>query len=126
MRCRFFVTGLPFLIPLWAHANAIFAKIDRVSKKMDATQKESDKLKSERQRLNAAGEEAPYGLGSRIRLLDETWMTDSGVRDQALADAKATMLLIEKIRVIAGQRRRGCRQTPDAAVGRHVSGRSGT
>jgi Putative phage integrase len=103
VRCRFFVTGLPFLIPLWAHANAIFAKIDRVSRKMDATHKESDKLKSERQRLNAAGEDAPRGLGSRIRLLDETWMTDSGVRDQALADAKATMLLIEKIRAIGSR-----------------------
>lgn len=112
VRCRFFVTGLPFLIPLWAHANAIFAKIDRVSRKMDATRKESDKLKSERQRLNAAGEDAPYGLGSRIRLLDETWMTDSGIRDQALADAKATMLLIEKVRAIAGNGDAGVDKLP--------------
>ena len=107
VRCRFFVTGLPFLIPLWAHANAIFARIDRVSKKMDATQKEADRLKGERQRLNAAGEQAPYGMGQRIRLLDETWVTDAGMRDQALADAHATMLLIEKIRLIAGQEEAG-------------------
>jgi Putative integrase len=112
VRCRFFVTGLPFLIPLWAHANAIFARIDRVSKKMDATQKEADRLKGERQRLNAAGEQAPYGMGQRIRLLDETWVTDSGMRDQALADAHATMLLIEKIRLIAGQDEAGADKLP--------------
>jgi len=112
VRCRFFVTGLPFLIPLWAHANAIFTRIDRVSKKMDATQKEADRLKGERQRLNAAGEQAPYGMGQRIRLLDETWVTDAGMRDQALADAHATMLLIEKIRLIAGQEEAGAGKLP--------------
>ncbi len=102
VRCRFFVTGLPFLIPLWAHANAIFARIDKLSKKMDGTRKEGDDLKAERQRLNTAGEDTPRGLGARIRLLDETWMTDAAARDQALADAEATMMLIEKIRVAAG------------------------
>ena len=112
VRCRFFVTGLPFLIPLWAHANAIFAKIDRISRKMDATRKQGDKLKSERLHLNASGEDASYGLGSRIRLLDETWVTDAGIRDQALADAKATMLLIEKIRAIAGNGDAGVDKLP--------------
>lgn len=102
VRCRFFVTGLPFLIPLWAHANAIFARIDRLSKKMDGTRKEGDDLKAERQRLNTSGEDTPRGLGARIRLLDETWMTDASCRNQALADAEATMMLIEKIRFAAG------------------------
>ncbi|WP_431201370.1 hypothetical protein ACQ86E_19565 [Bradyrhizobium betae] len=102
VRCRFFVTGLPFLIPLWSHANAIFAKIDRVAKKMDACQKETEKLKVECKRLNAAGEQAPRSMRQRIRQLEEAWMTDAVMRDQALADAEATMLLIEKIRVIDG------------------------
>ncbi|MGY3617756.1 VPA1269 family protein [Bradyrhizobium sp. USDA 10063] len=102
VRCRFFVTGLPFLIPLWAHANAVFAKLDRVARKMEATRTEIDRLKGERHQLNSAGEEAPYGLGAKIRLLDETWSSDAVIRDQALADAESTMLLIEKIRHIAG------------------------
>lgn len=102
VRCRFFVTGLPFLIPLWSHANAIFAKINRVAKKMDVSHKESEKLKVECKRLNAAGEQAPRSMRQRIRQLEEAWMTDAVVRDHALADAEATMLLIEKIRVIGG------------------------
>jgi len=107
VRCRFFVTGLPFLIPLWAHANAIFAKIDRISKKIEATRKEADSLKAERQRLNLAGEDTPRHFGARIRLLDETWTTDDASRSQALADAEATMLLIEKIRFVSGTQKDG-------------------
>ena len=75
VRCRFFVTGLPFLIPLWAHANAIFAKIDRVAKKMAGTQAEIDNLKGEKQRLNLAGEQAPRDMRRQITLLEEIWMT---------------------------------------------------
>jgi hypothetical protein len=101
VRCRFFVTGLPFLIPLWAHANAIFARLDRVAKKMEATRTENDNLKAERHRRNAAGEEATYAMSARIKLLNETWSNDAVIRDEALADAEATMLLIEKIRLIA-------------------------
>lgn len=103
VRCRFFVTGLPFLIPLWSHANAIFAKIDRVSRKMAANQAEIDGLKAEKQRLNLAGEQTPRSLKRQINLLEEVWMNDAAVRETALGDAEATMMLIEKIRAIGGK-----------------------
>jgi hypothetical protein len=98
VRCRFFVTGLPFLIPLWAHATAILAKVDSLSKRIAATRVEVDSLK--RQRLALDGAPAPQSLTDRIRILDESWVGDSEARDQALADAHATMVLVEKIRVI--------------------------
>lgn len=107
VRCRFFVSGLPFLIPLWAHANAIFARIDRVARKMETTRRQTDALKEERRQLNAAGRDTPRQLGIRIRLLDETWTTDAATRDQFLADAEATMMLIEKIRFASGEQEEG-------------------
>jgi len=99
VRCRFFVTGLPFLIPLWAHATAILAKVDSLSHRIANTRLELDNLKRERQVLN--GKPAPQSLINRIRILDETWVGDSELRDQALADAHATMVLVEKIRAIS-------------------------
>lgn len=99
VRCRFFVTGLPFLIPLWAHATAILAKVDSLSHRIANTRLELDNLKRERQAPNDTP--APQSLIDRIRILDETWIGDSELRDQALADAHATMVLVEKIRVIS-------------------------
>jgi hypothetical protein len=60
---------------------------------------ELDNLKRERQALN--GKPASQSLVDRIRILDETWIGDSELRDQALADAHATMVLVEKIRAIS-------------------------
>ena len=99
VRCRFFVTGLPFLIPLWAHATATLAKVDSLSHRIANIRLELDNLKRERQALN--GKPASQSLVDRIRILDETWIGDSELRDQALADAHATMVLVEKIRAIS-------------------------
>jgi hypothetical protein len=98
VRCRFFVTGLPFLIPLWAHATAILAKVDALSKRVMTTRREVDELK--RQRLALGSKAVPQSLADRIRVLDESWVGDSEARDQALADAHTTMVLVEKIRAI--------------------------
>ncbi|MCK9908191.1 VPA1269 family protein [Microbacteriaceae bacterium K1510] len=98
VRCRFFVTGLPFLIPLWAHATAILAKVDSLSHRIQSTRKELDDLKRERHTLGTAP--TPQPLIDRIRMLDETWVGDTEARDQALADAHATMILVEKVRAL--------------------------
>jgi Putative integrase len=98
VRCRFFVTGLPFLIPLWAHATAILARVDSLSKNVSSVRLELDELK--RQRLALDGSPVPQSLTDRIRILDETWVGECDARDQALADAHATMVLVEKIRAI--------------------------
>lgn len=97
VRCRFFVTGLPFLIPLWAHATAIFAKVDSLSKRIDELVAEVETLKVERRSLGPA---SPRALTDRIAVLDELAATHGDARDQLLADAHATIFLIEKIRTI--------------------------
>lgn len=99
VRCRFFVTGLPFLIPLWAHATAILARVDTLSKRIASTRGEVEELKQ--QRLAVGAKPVPQSLSDRIRILDETWVGELEARDQALADAHATMVLIEKIRAIS-------------------------
>ncbi|MDO9294354.1 VPA1269 family protein [Bradyrhizobium sp.] len=97
VRCRFFVTGLPFMIPLWAHASAIFVKVDSLSKRIDEVTAESEALKAERRSLAL---EAPRSLTDRIVVLDEMLASDGDARDQALADVHATVFLLEKIRTI--------------------------
>lgn len=97
VRCRFFVTGLPFMIPLWAHASAIFVKVDSLSKRIDGVTSEAQALKAERRSL---GQEAPRTLTDRIAVLDEIVGSDGDARDQALADVHATVFLLEKIRTI--------------------------
>jgi hypothetical protein len=74
------------------------AKVDSLSKRIVSTRVEVDSLK--RQRLALDGAPAPQSLSDRIRILDESWVADSEARDQALADAHATMVLVEKIRAI--------------------------
>ena len=98
VRCRFFVTGLPFLIPLWVHATSILARVDSQSRRIADGRSELDKVKRERQALN--GTPTPQSLTDRIRILEEAWIGETEARDQALADAHATMVLVEKIRAI--------------------------
>jgi hypothetical protein len=99
VRCRFFVTGLPFMIPLWAHATAIFVKVDSLSRRIDEVSVESEALKAERRLL---GQAAPRTLTDRINVLDEILASEGDARDQALADVHATIFLLEKIRTIIG------------------------
>jgi hypothetical protein len=95
VRCRFFVTGLPFLPALWMHAMAILAKVDSLSTRIAQTQEEVSELKGSRRRTATGGVDA-----DRIKMLDETWIADAEIRDQALADLHATIVMVEKIRVI--------------------------
>jgi hypothetical protein len=99
VRCRFFVTGLPFLIPLWAHATSILAKVDSVSKRAASLKGESDHLKRQRQASEGG---ASQSLSDRIRIVDEAWIAETEQREQALADLHATMVLVAKVRTIAG------------------------
>jgi hypothetical protein len=99
VRCRFLVTGLPFLLPLCAHLTAILAKVDGLSRRIESLEQDVQALTSERLSL---GPDVPNSLHQKIRIVRETFFSEIDIRDQALADAHATMVLIEKIRSIAG------------------------
>ncbi|MET4479152.1 VPA1269 family protein [Bradyrhizobium sp. F1.13.3] len=98
VRCRFLVTGLPFLIPLWVHAMAVLAKADSLSKEIDGIQAEADELKAERLSLDR---DAPRSLIDRIAILNELFNSRTDARYEALADLHSTAFLIEKVRAIA-------------------------
>jgi hypothetical protein len=100
VRCRFFVTGVPFLIPLWAQALANIAKIDQISRRISELSDEIQAAKLERLSL---GDAVPETLRQRIRILEETFYSETDARDQALADVHATIVYVEKVRAIAAE-----------------------
>lgn len=99
VRCRFLVSGLPFLIPLWGHANMISARADQLQARIVENETEVGKLKVERREANARGEPTSPELRQRIRMLEADWENDMQLRDQAFADFHAALELIEKIRL---------------------------
>ena len=66
VRCRFFLTGLPFLLPLWAKASSDMAKADALAR--DAASKENalKAKKAERLRLSRDGDPIPPALTDEI------------------------------------------------------------
>ena len=100
VRCRFFVTGLPFLIPLCAQSNSISARANSVSQRIQDREVELKSLKQQRHQHSSSGESIPEQLRRRIQVLEAEWDTDQERRDQLLADFHATVTLIEKIRLL--------------------------
>lgn len=103
VRCRFFVTGLPFLIPLWAHGSAIMVKADALAKQAIDRASEARILKQKRIERSEQGQPQDRDLSRLIRELDELHVADCEQRDQALADLHHTLALIEKVRAIGKQ-----------------------
>lgn len=103
VRCRFFVTGMPFLIPLCGHSNAISAKADAVSRRLDSTDDELKELKRRRHELAGESQGVPDEVRRRIQVLEAEWDADHVRRDQYLADFHATLVLIERIRSLSSQ-----------------------
>ncbi|WP_262031057.1 VPA1269 family protein [Microvirga sp. Mcv34] len=100
VRCRFFITGVPFLIPLWTQANALSATCDQLALRIDAGQRTVDRLKQERRALTSVGSPVPPELREAITINEEVWLADIEARDQILANFHSAMLLIDKIRAI--------------------------
>ncbi|MDV3251129.1 hypothetical protein DevBK_07300 [Devosia sp. BK] len=103
VRCRFFVTGLPFLIPLVGHSNAIAAKAQTVAARTESRKAEISELKKRRYTLTTEGEPVPDDLRRRIAVLEAEWEGDDAKSDQHAADFHAALTLIEKIRGLAGE-----------------------
>ncbi len=103
VRCRFFVTGLPFLIPLWAHGSAIMAQADALARRADERSEEVRRLKHQRKTVRELGETVTQDLREQIIATEEAQIHDSERRNQAFADLHSTLALIEKVRAIAHQ-----------------------
>jgi hypothetical protein len=103
VRCRFFVTGLPFLIALWSHASALMARADGAAKQAMVRDEEFQELWQRRKDLQKKKEAVPVELHRRIDMVGELFLADTDKRDQALADFHHTIVLIEKVRAISEQ-----------------------
>ena len=103
MRCRFFITGLPFLIPLAGHANMQSAKASSLSMRIAQNEARRAELKGERHQLSSTGQAIPPALRNRIMTLEAEWEADMAARDQVFADFHATLTLVEKVRAISRQ-----------------------
>ena len=101
VRCRFFVTGLPFLIPLWAHGTAILARADAIARQAAERDRDVRHLSQQRKQLRTDGHAIPPDLDERLKVTEELWINDCERRDQALADFHATLALTEKVRAIS-------------------------
>ncbi|RVA56808.1 hypothetical protein EN933_05430 [Mesorhizobium sp. M7A.F.Ca.US.001.01.1.1] len=103
VRCRFLVSGLPYLIPLWGHANMISTRADQLQARILENEREKEKLKAERRDANARGDPTSPELRQRIHVLEAEWESDIQLRDQAFADFHATLALIEKVRAVRSE-----------------------
>jgi hypothetical protein len=101
VRCRFFITGLPFLIPLWTHGMSLLARAEGHARRAAARDEEVRALKGERMAVSASGRPVPPDLRDRIdvRMAEAEAARDK--RDETFADFHATLALVEKIRAIS-------------------------
>lgn len=100
VRCRFLVTGTPFLLRMWLKTNKCLADAKKVALEYDAHEKELEKLLAERHRLKAAGrkDEIKASILVRIRELEATCEMKSDKLNENLLDLHAAWRLLEGIK----------------------------
>jgi hypothetical protein len=103
VRCRFFITGSPFLIPLAIHAHEHAEKADRLARRISSGEQEIENLKQQRRKLSSEGQPISPELRERIIMKEEAWLSDIESRDCVLADFQATALFVDKIRAIRAE-----------------------
>ena len=103
LRCRFFVTGLPFLIPLWAHGTNLLAKADGHARGVAEREGTVRALKAERMSHVRAGAPADASMRERIQMAEDALAVETERRNHALTDFHATMTMIEMVRAISAE-----------------------
>jgi hypothetical protein len=105
VRCRHFVTGTPWMIPLWLHANKLLIDAQRKSKSLDELRTKLEAATSERFRIvkGEGMEFIPAALQAEIKGLGNLLEKDSNALDSILMDAHATYLLLEDVRQILSE-----------------------
>ncbi|XOV81267.1 MAG: VPA1269 family protein [Aestuariibacter sp.] len=102
VRCRFFISGKPWLIPLWLHGNKLLADSQKISIDVEAARAELEALYNKRKSI--AKEKGPAfitsGLKAEIKSAEALLSRKTEVLDQKLCDAHATYRLIEGIRYL--------------------------
>ncbi len=102
VRCRHFVTGTPWLIPLWLHSNKLLIDAQMMSKQLENLRKKFESANSERFRLvkENGTDSIPASLHSEIKGLASLLEKNSNALDSILMDAHATYRLLTDVREI--------------------------
>lgn len=105
VRCRFLITGLPFLVPLWLKANKDLSEAQQVSIEVETLSKDLERLRSKR--FNIVREEGlqqvPQSLQTEIKQVEARLDTKSSKLDEILSNAHTTYNLVEQVKVLAKQ-----------------------
>lgn len=112
VRCRFVISGVPYLVPLWGHGNKIAAHIDNLHTRISERERELEKLKLQRREASLRKEPSSPDIRRRISVLEAEWNADVESRDQAYADLHTTIVLVEQIRAIRHDTSVGDTQIP--------------
>ena len=103
VRCRFFMTGLPFLVPLWLKVNKDLSDAQQVSIEVETLSKDLEKLRTKR--FNIVKEQGvkhiPQNLQAEIKQVEARLDNKSSKLDEILSNAHATYNLVEKVKALA-------------------------
>ena len=103
VRCRFFISGKPWLIPLWLHGNKLLADSQKLSVDVEQARTELEELYKQRKSI-AKEKGASFitsSLKAEIKSAEALLARKTETLDQKLCDAHATYRLVESIRCLA-------------------------
>lgn len=103
VRCRFFISGKPWLIPLWLHGNKLLADAQKLSIDVEQARTELEVLYGKRKSI-AKEKGAAFitsSLKAEIKSAEALLARKTETLDQKLCDAHATYRLIEGVRCLA-------------------------
>ncbi|WP_312795985.1 VPA1269 family protein [Tianweitania sp.] len=110
VRCRFFMTGEPYLIALWGHSVEISLRLDTLNRRIKEIEAELESLRVRRRMLNRDKHAVPPDLLNRISVLQAQSEAAEDQRGQELGNMHATIVLIEQVREIADRERKNTGQ----------------
>lgn len=100
VRCRFFLTGKPWLLPLWLHTNKLLADSRKMSLSVEKARNELEGLYAARKKIVKENGSAfiPSDLTSNIKAAEGQLDRKTAELDQTLCDAHAAYRLTEGLR----------------------------
>lgn len=104
INCRYFITGLPFLLPLWIKANELLTQARYLSEELSQTSEKLQSLKDERFRLiKQEGTSAiTPDLKARIHQQESNLSRLSYKLDDKCLDAHRAKILVDSVRALLG------------------------
>jgi hypothetical protein len=105
VRCRFFMTGLPFLVPLWLKANKDLSDAQQVSIELNTESQKLEELRSKRFKIvkEEGVHNVTQNLKAEIQQVEARVDAKSSKLDELLSNAHATYNLVERVKTLASE-----------------------